>query len=462
MSENCAVILAGGEGTRMKSKKPKVMAELLFRPMIDHVIAAAEGAGIRDICVVTGYQSEILENHLAGRAATVKQEQRLGTGHAVMQAKNFILAHTGGNVLILNGDAPFIDSDTIRGALACHTENGFVQTVISAKIDDPFGYGRIVRDEDGNFTAIVEEASADEATKKINEINSGAMWFDADALAELLGKLTNNNSKGEYYLTDTVSIALQENRKVGAFTADNADAVLGANTRVQLLELNEMLRQKTLRRLMLEGVSIPCTDGVIIDPSTEIGADTVILPGTIIKEGCKIGSDCVIGPNTVLYKTTVGCGSVLNSVQAEEAVVHNNANLGPFVHLRPAAEIGDSVHCGNFVEVKNSTIDHHTSVSHLTYVGDSDVGSGVNFGCGVVTVNFNGKTKNRCKIGNDAFIGCNTNLIAPVEIGERAYTAAGSTITDDVPADALSVARERQINKENWVTEKKPYREKKY
>ena len=461
MSENCAVILAGGEGTRMKSKKPKVMAELMFRPMIDRVMDAAANAGVGDICVVTGYRSDILEEHLAGRAETVRQEQRLGTGHAVMQAEDFIKKHSGGNVLILCGDAPFMDSKTISDAFKAHTENGFVQTVISAKVPDPHGYGRIVRDSEGNFTAITEEASADEETKKINEINSGAMIFNADTLVELLGKLDNNNSKGEYYLTDTVSIALSMGLKVGAFAADNSNSVLGANTRVQLMELNEIMRRETLERLMLDGVSIPCTDGVIIDPDTIIGADTVILPGTIIKEGCEIGTDCIIGPNTVLYKTKIGCGCTLNSVQSEEAVVKDGANLGPFVHLRPNTVIGEKVHCGNFVEVKNSTIDHNTAVSHLTYVGDSDVGSGVNFGCGVVTVNFNGKTKNRCKIGDDAFIGCNTNLIAPVTIGDRAYTAAGSTITDEVPADALSIARARQVNKEDWVKTKKPYREKK-
>ena len=460
---DCAVILAGGEGTRMKSNKPKVMAQLLFRPMIDWVTDAARNAGIQDICVVTGYRSDILEAHLAGRTETVRQEERLGTGHAVMQAKEFISRHFGDNVLILNGDAPFIDSKTIADALANHKETGSVQTVISAKVDDPYGYGRIVRDQNGTFLAITEEASATEEERRINEINSGVMWFKARELYDLLGLIRNDNSKHEYYLTDTVSIAIGSGMKVSAFTAENSDAVLGANNRVQLAELNEKMRRKALTRFMLDGgVSIPFTDGVIISPDAEIGNDTVIMPGTIIKEGCKIGSDCVIGPNTVLYETTVGDHSVLDNVHAEHAVVHDNAQLGPFVHLRPDSEIGDFVHCGNFVEVKNSTVGHHTSVSHLTYVGDSDVGSGVNFGCGVVTVNFNGKEKNRCKIGNDAFIGCNTNLIAPVEIGEKAYTAAGSTITDDVPANALSIARQRQTNKENWVEEKKPYREKKY
>ena len=462
MSYNCAVILAGGEGTRMHSKKPKVMAELLFKPMIDHVLSAAAKAGVSEICVVTGYQAHILEAHLEGRAHTVRQKERLGTGHAVMQAAEYLRSKAFDNVLILNGDAPFMDSDTIIQALAYHENRGFVQTVISAKIEDPYGYGRIVRDFNGDFSAIVEEASADDETRKINEINSGAMWFKKDALLHLLSKITNENSKHEYYLTDTVGIAVSEKMRVGAYTAKNADAVLGANNRVQLAQLNERLRLRILEQLMMAGVSIPCTDGVIIDGDAEIGEDTVILPGTIIKEGCVIGENCQIGPNTVLYKTKVGNDCILNQVQAEQAVVGDCCNLGPFVHLRPNTVLGEHVHCGNFVEVKNSNVGEHTSVSHLTYVGDSDVGSGVNFGCGVVTVNFNGKTKNRCTIGNDAFIGCNTNLIAPVRVGNRAYTAAGSTITEDVPDDALAIARDRQTIKAGWVIRKKPYREKKY
>ncbi len=458
--KNCAVILAGGEGTRMKSDKPKVMAELLFRPMLSWVIDAAKGAGIEDILVVTGYKSEVIENYLPAEIKTAKQHERHGTGHAVMQAKDFIKEHSGSNVLILNGDAPLIDSDTISEGLNYHLQGNFIQTVISAKIDNPYGYGRIVRDENGSFTAITEEASATEEIKKINEINSGVMWFDCDTLYDLLGKIRNDNSKGEYYLTDTVHIALSEGKNVGAYTTGNKDAVLGANSRVQLYELNEKVRRRFLEKFMLEGVSIPCTDGVIIDKSAKIGRDTVILPGTIIKEGCEIGNDCVIGPSTVLYKTKVGSGSVLNSTQAEEAVICDSVTTGPFVHVRPGSIIKNGVHCGNFVEVKNSVVGEKTSISHLTYVGDSDVGSGVNFGCGVVTVNFNGKEKNRCTIGDDAFIGCNTNLIAPVEIGDRAYTAAGSTITENVPEDTLAIARERQTNKEDWVKIKKPYRRK--
>lgn len=223
---------------------------------------------------------------------------------------------------------------------------------------------------------------------------------------------------------------------------------------------DERERKRILRKFKKSGVIIPCCDGVLIDKNTHIGKGTTILSGTVIKEGCSIGGHCIIGPNTVLYKTSVGNGCIINSVQSEKAVIKDNVTAGPFVHLRPDTVLENGVHCGNFTEVKNSTVGENTKISHLTYIGDSDVGSGVNFGCGVVTVNFNGKEKNRCQIEDDAFIGCNTNLIAPVRIGKRAYTAAGSTITKDVPENALAIAREKQTNKENWVNIKKPYREK--
>lgn len=451
MSKNGAVILAGGQGTRMRSDKPKVMAQVLFKPMIDWVIDAAKMADIEDICVVTGYGAQLLEAHLNGKTQTVHQAQQLGTGHAVMQAKDFIADHTGGNILILNGDAPFADAKTIRDALAQHENGTCVQTVISACVNNPYGYGRIVRDANGNFLCITEEASADEEIKKINEINSGAMWFDADTLIDVLGKLKNDNSKGEYYITDTVDILLGEGKKVTAFTSGNPDTVLGANTRVQLHELNEIARQKALEKFMLDGVDIPFADGVIITPDCKIGTDTQILPGTIIKNGCVIGKNCLIGPHSLIDDCRIGNGCIVNRVQAENSVIEDGADLGPFMHVRPNSHIGKNVHCGNFTEVKNSTIGEKTSISHLTYVGDSDVGSGVNFGCGTVTSNYDGLNKYRTVIEDNCFIGCNTNLIAPVKVGKNAYTAAGSTITQDVPPLNLAIARERQTNKEGWV-----------
>ncbi len=451
MSKNGAVILAGGQGTRMRSDKPKVLAQVLFKPMIDWVIDAAKQAGIEDICVVTGFGADVLEAHLNGRTQTVHQQEQLGTGHAVMQAKDFITAHTGGNILILNGDAPFADAKTICDALARHENEDCAQTVVSACVENPSGYGRIVRDAQRSFLCITEETSADEETKKINEINSGMMWFAADALADVLGKLKNNNAKGEYYLTDTVDILLGEGKKVSAFISENPDTVLGANTRMQLHELNEIARQRSLEKFMLDGADIPFTDGVIITPDCEIGTDTQILPGTIIRNGCVIGKGCIIGPNSLIDDCRIGDGCLINRVQAENSIIEDGADLGPFMHVRPNSHIGKNVHCGNFTEVKNSVIGEKTSISHLTYIGDSDVGCGVNFGCGTVTSNYDGLHKHRTVVEDNCFIGCNTNLIAPVKIGKNAYTAAGSTITNDVPPMNLAIARERQTNKEGWV-----------
>lgn len=457
---NGAIILAAGEGTRMKSKKPKAMCEILFKPMLDWVMSAAKKAKINDICVVTGYAAECIEKHLGEETETVRQTERKGTGHAVMQAMEFIKRHNDGNIVILNGDSPFVDAKTISEAIEYHSSKNNDVTVISAEVSEPYGYGRIVRDKDGNIQAIVEENSADEKTKLIKEINSGAFCFRAEALAEVLTKITPNNSKGEYYLTDAVAIILKSGGKAGAYKAENEKTVLGANTRSQLNKLNELARHEILEKMMDEGVDIPCTDGIIIGPDCSIGCDTKILPNTIICGNVTIGEDCIIGPNSYIENAQIGNGVKFNNGQIRNAEIMNDANIGPFVQIRPDSVIGDGVHLGNFVEVKNSTIGENTSVSHLTYVGDSDVGSGVNFGCGVVTVNFNGKTKNRTVIKDRAFIGCNTNLVAPVTVGENSYTAAGSTITEDVPDNTLAIARERQTNKEGWVKEKQPYRKK--
>lgn len=458
--KNCSVILAAGQGTRMKTARPKAMTQVLFKPMLDWVIGAARNANVKDICVVTGFAAEEIENHLDSEIVTVRQKERRGTGHAVMQAADFIKAHSGGNVLILSGDAPFMDSDTISMALSYHCENNAAATVISAKVDDPFGYGRIVRDRSGCIRSIVEQASADEKTQLINEVNSGAYWFDADALLETLSRITPNNSKGEYYLTDAIDIIIKSGKKACAFAAENQNTVLGANTRVQLNQLNEIARKDILERLMLDGVDIPCTDGVIVGPDVTIGGDTQILPNTIICGNVTIGSDCVIGPNSFIENAQIGDAVVFNNSQIRNAKIMNGATIGPFVQIRPDSEVGARAHLGNFVEVKNSVIGENTHVSHLTYVGDSDVGSNVNFGCGVVTVNFNGKDKNRCTIKDGAFIGCNTNLVAPVTVGEYSYTAAGSTITDDVPDKSLGIGRARQVNKDGWVDKKQPYRKK--
>ncbi len=445
MQKNCAVILAAGEGTRMKSGKPKVLAEVLFQPMIDWVLSAVRDSGVEDVCAVTGHLSEMVCNHLDESVQTVLQTQRLGTGHAVIQAKDFIQAHEGGHVLVLNGDAPLMDSETITQALKFHTEANNSATVISACVTDPTGYGRMVRDAQGKLERIVEQRDASEAEKKINEVNSGAYWFNCRDLLEAFDEIeAMGRTKKEIYLTDAIEIMLNRMQNADAFPAASSDVILGANDRWQLMELNEIARKKVLKKLMVSGVDIPCTDGVIITPEVEIGQDTQILPNTILLGRTVIGSGCVIGPNTRLEDCTIGNDSVINASQAERSEVGARASIGPFSHLRAGSRLGDDVHAGNYTEVKNSVIGSGTKISHLTYVGDSDVGSGVNFGCGCATANYDGKKKFRTTIGDDCFIGCDTCLVSPVNLGDHAYTAAGSVITEDVPAQTMAIARSRQ------------------
>ncbi|MBQ8978639.1 MAG: bifunctional UDP-N-acetylglucosamine diphosphorylase/glucosamine-1-phosphate N-acetyltransferase GlmU [Oscillospiraceae bacterium] len=440
MSECCAVILAAGQGKRMRSDLPKPMFEVLGVPMLDWVISACEESGITDICVVTGYNHEVIEKHLDGKYTTVLQTERKGTGHAVMMAKDWLSERRDKNVLILNGDAPFIDRETILAALWQHEHKDDDVTVITAEIADPHGYGRIIRTS-GGISAIVEEKDATDEQKFIREVNSGTYWFRTDKLLSALDRLRPNNAQSEYYLTDTIYILLGEGCRANAYTSPNPDTVLGANDRRGLLMLNDKARMVIINRLLDEGVEFVCTDGVMIGKNVRVGAGTKILPGVIITGSSQIGENCVIGPDCLIDNTSVGNGTVLNCVQSHDSTVGNNVKIGPWVQLRPGTKIDDGVKICDFVEIKNSTIGTNTAVAHLTYIGDSDVGSGVNFGCGVVTVNYDGKAKFRTTIGDNAFIGCNTNLVAPVTVGNAAYTGAGSTITRDVPDGALAVER---------------------
>lgn len=460
----CAIILAGGKGTRMKADCPKVMCKVLMKPMIDYVVSAVKSAGCAAICVITGYRHTEVEDHLRNLDPTIEtalQEPQLGTGHAVMCARDFIERHRGDDILVLNGDGPLLDEPTINGAYALHKSEGNAITLISALVEDTNGIGHIKRSADGKLQCIVEHRDATEEEKKINESNAGCYWFMGDKLLYALDRITNQNAQNEYYLTDSLSILLGAGNGANAYVVENSDVVLGANDRAQLHILNEILRHKIMHQWMVDGVDIPCTDGVMIADTVQIGTGTTILPGTILLGNTTIGKDCLIGPNTYIMDGTVGNGVTLDNVKLTDSTVEDGADAGPFVQIRGGSVLHTGVHIGDFVEVKNSTVGSGTKSAHLTYIGDSDVGAGVNFGCGTVTVNYDGKNKSRCKIGDGAFIGCNTNLVAPVEVGDRAYIAAGSTITDDIPGDALSIARARQVNKPGWVTEKKPYKEKK-
>lgn len=457
----CAVILAGGKGTRMKADCPKVMCNVIFKPMISYVIDAVKDAGVRDICVITGYKHEEVEAYLPDDIKTALQEPQLGTGHAVMQAEEFISAHSGDEILILNGDGPLMDAETINKAYEYHKSNGNSITVISAIVDDTEGIGHIKRDKNGTLLKIVEHKDATAEEKQIRESNSGCYWFNGADLIYALENITNENAQKEYYLTDSLEILISAGKNAGAYVVENSEVVLGANDRKQLNDLNNIMRRNINTRLMLDGVDIPCTDGVIIGKDVKIGNSTVILPNTIILGNTVIGSGCTIGPNSYLDNAVVGNNVILDNCKILDSEVEDGVDAGPFVKVRANSVLKKGVHIGNFVEVKNSVVGEGSKSAHLTYIGDSDVGRDVNFGCGTVTCNYDGKNKSRCVIGDGAFIGCNTNLVAPVEVGEQAYIAAGSTITDSIPEKALSIARARQVIKEGWVDIKKPYKEKK-
>ncbi|MBE6843524.1 MAG: UDP-N-acetylglucosamine diphosphorylase/glucosamine-1-phosphate N-acetyltransferase [Ruminococcus sp.] len=454
------IILAGGQGKRMKADMPKPMFKVLGETMLEWVIGACEKSGLSNICVVKGYKGEMIDEYLGGRYETVLQAERLGTAHAVMQAIPFMEKNSDGNTLVLCGDAPFIDSQTINNSLAMHKENGNSVTVITSEVENPFGYGRIIRSENG-ITSIVEEKDATDEQKKIREINSGAYWFKTSDLLEALSLVTTNNSQGEYYLTDTIYILLGKGKKADAFISENPDVVLGANDRKGLLMLNKTARENIIGKHLENGVEFTCTDGITIGRDVEIGEGTQILSGTVLTGKTVIGKNCVIGPDCIIENSTVGDNTKLNYVQCYDSQIDDSVKIGPFVQIRPGSHIMTGAKIGDFVEIKNSVIGEGTAVAHLTYVGDSDVGAYVNFGCGVVTVNYDGEKKSRCTIEDNSFIGCNTNLVAPVTVGKGAYTAAGSTITRDVPPDALAIERAKLEMREGYAIKKLKNRKKK-
>lgn len=460
----CAIILAGGKGTRMKTDAPKVMCEVIFEPMIKYVVDEVKAAGAEDICVITGYRHDVVEGWLKNYDANIKtalQEPQLGTGHAVMQAREFISNHKEDDILILNGDGPLMDAETINKAYDYHKSNGNAITLVSAIVDDTNGIGHIKRDENGVLIRIVEHKDATEEEKQIKESNAGTYWFNGAELLYALDNITDENAQHEYYLTDSLEILIKKGENAGAYICENNEAVLGANDRKQLNILNNIMRRNINDSLMVNGVDIQCTDGVMIGKDVKIGNSTRILPNTIIIGNTVIGDNCVIGPNTWISDSQIGSDVVLDNCKITDSTVEDGVDCGPFVKVRANSVLKKGVHIGNFVEVKNSIVGEGTKSAHLTYIGDSDVGKNVNFGCGTVTCNYDGKVKSRCTIGDGAFIGCNTNLIAPVKVGDLAYIAAGSTITDDIPEEALSVARAKQVNKEGWVAEKKPYKNQK-
>lgn len=448
--ENCyGIILAAGEGKRMKSKLPKPLHKICGKPMIDHIIHGLKRAGVEDLIVVVGHKAEIVKAHLGENVESVYQEEQLGTGHAVMCCNEF-LKNKSGRVIVLAGDAPLITAETISKVFDYHIKNGCSATVLTADALDPTGLGRIIRNENGDIEKIVEHRDATDGERMIKEVNSANYCFNIDDLKVALGKITNNNAQKEYYLTDAIEILKKAGLKVGAYKTDFVE-FMAVNSRVQLHEASDAMRRRTLINLMDNGVTIIDPASTYVDVDAVIGMDTILYPGTIIEGNTEIGEDCIIGPNSRIVNSRIGNGVEVQSSVILESCVNDSSKVGPFAYIRPDSEIGKNVKIGDFVEIKKSKIGDKTKVSHLTYIGDAEVGSGCNFGCGTVIVNYDGTKKYLTKIGDNSFIGCNCNLVAPVEVGSNAYLAAGSTITDNVPDGSLAIARERQITKEGWV-----------
>lgn len=447
------IILAAGAGTRMKSKKPKVNHKILGETMLQHVISASKDAGVQDICVVVGHKAQEVQESLDEKITFVMQQEQLGTGHAVMKAEGFIKDES--DVLILFGDTPLITGETLTTLIQAHEQNDNDVTVLSAKVEDPAGYGRIIRDESKRFVKSVEHKDATDKEQESSEINGGMYVFKGKKLKEALKNLTNDNAQGEYYLPDTLKIIMDQNGKVDAFMVSNSKEIAGVNTRTQLMEAQNYMQRRINEKWMEEGVTIYDPTSVYIGSKVKIGMDTVIYPNSYLLQATVVGEDCNIGPNAYIEDSKVGNLTKINCSTVLEANIGNQVNIGPYAYIRPNTTIGDKVKVGDFVEIKNSTIGDYTKASHLTYIGDSDVGQHVNFGCGTVVVNYDGKNKYRTIIEDQAFIGCNTNLISPVTIHQGAYTAAGSTITHDVEEDSLAVARSKQVNKIGWAKKKK-------
>lgn len=442
------VVLAAGEGKRMKSEKSKVVFKVLGKEMVNRVIDEAVKAGVDKTCVVVGHKAEMVMEAVGDRAEFVTQTRQLGTGHAVIQAKDFI--KNSENVMILAGDTPLITAETLKSAMEAHIENKNTCTVLTSVIDNPFGYGRIIRDEAGDVLKIVEQKDATEEEKAVCEINSGMYCFDSKELLWALDKLTNNNAQGEYYLTDTLYLMKNAALKVGAYTVRDSVEISGVNDRVQLSEAEMVLRKRINKAFALGGVTVIDPNTTYIDDTVTIGQDSEIHPGAIIEKGSVIGKNVVIGPNCRIVNSCVGDGCDVYYSTMVDSTVGEGTHVGPYAYLRPDSIVGKGCKVGDFVELKNATLGDGTKVSHLTYIGDATVGKNVNFGCGTVIVNYDGKNKYRTNIGDNAFIGCNSNLVSPVTVNDNAYIAAGSTITDEVPEGALAIARSRQVVKADW------------
>ncbi|MGL4655703.1 MAG: bifunctional UDP-N-acetylglucosamine diphosphorylase/glucosamine-1-phosphate N-acetyltransferase GlmU [Sarcina sp.] len=448
----CAIILAAGQGTRIKSKLPKVLHKACGKEMVNHVIDTIRAAELNEVNVIIGKGAELVKERTASRNVSYSlQEEQLGTGHAVICTKDFLKGKSG-VVAIFTGDAPLIKEETVKSLIETHIQEKNFATLLTSVIENPTGYGRIIR-ENEEVDRIVEHKDCSENELAVKEINAGMYCFDIESLLASLDKLSNDNAQGEYYLTDVIGILKSEGKKVGAMITDFEETI-GVNSRAELSVVEGILRKRINRKHLDNGVTLIDENSTYIGQEVVIGQDTIIYPNTVLEGKTVIGEDCIIYSNSRLSNAVIGNETTIESSVIVDSKVGDNTTVGPFAYIRPDSNIGNHVKIGDFVEIKKATIGNNTKVSHLTYIGDAEVGESCNFGCGTVVVNYDGKKKHKTIIGDNAFIGCNTNLVSPVEVEDNTFIAAGSTITDTVKEGSLAIARAKQTNIEGWVNRK--------
>lgn len=450
MKKRYAIILAAGQGTRMKSKLYKVLHPILGKPMLQYVLDALKQISVDRLVTVVGHGAEKVAETVGEQSKLVLQAEQLGTGHAVMQAEQ-LLKDEEGTTIVVCGDTPLITKETLENVFNYHESTNSKATILTTHINKPTGYGRIIRNDFGEVERIVEEKDATEEERKVTEINTGTYCFDNKLLFAALKQVTNDNAQNEYYLTDVIEILKAQGEKISAYVTEDADETIGINDRVALAEAEKIMRKRINEKHLLNGVTIMDPNSTYIGPDVEIEQDAVIYPGSVISGNSYIGADAIIGPHSEISDSSIGNETIVRQSAIESSKIGNKVQIGPYAHIRPNSSINDEARIGNFVEIKNSTIGMGSKVPHHSYIGDTTLGDHVNIGCGTITVNYNGKTKHRTEIGSHSFVGCNSNLIAPVKIADHAYVAAGSTITTDVPSDALAIARARQVNKEEYA-----------
>lgn len=449
MEKRLAVVLAAGKGTRMKSELYKVLHTINGISMVEHVLRAVQQSNVERIVTIVGHGAETVRDVLADHSEFALQEDQLGTGHAVLQAKD-LLKDEEGSTLVICGDTPLFSAETLNQLFEFHEESNAKGTILTAIAEDPAGYGRVVRQSDKEVSRIVEQKDANKEEQAITEINTGTYVFNNKALFEALDKVGNENAQGEYYLPDVISIMKEAGDTVKAFTMDNFDEAIGVNDRIALAEATRLMTKRINEKHMRNGVTFVNPTATYIEADVEIGQDTLIESGVSLKGNTKIGSHSTIGSNSEIISSNIADHVEIRQSVLEFANVEENVTVGPFAHLRAKSVLKEGAHIGNFVEVKNSVVGKNSKAGHLTYIGDADIGTDVNVGCGTVFVNYDGKNKFRSTIGNDVFIGSGSNIVAPVTVGDRAIIAAGSTVNSDVPEEALAIARSRQENKDKY------------